>query len=193
MPEPTNNAMDALANAAAQVLEIHDPGEAGRCTQADCLTRGLAGRCLPHRIADEVISTWANRIHLPTARPWRTAAPPTNPSPRRGRTVVLPSGAKSIQYPPGTFPVGTDTVHPAWCVGLSCREPDGDRTHIGTPDRVANLLVTLMHMEGEPPVVTVSDLTHATTKTTTIVVPVEFAASLAQAVRLTGLRAATGD
>lgn len=191
MPERTENPMDMLVTVAGRVLEVHDPGESGQCGQPDCVAAGLPGRCLPHRIADEVTSTWANRVYLTaTVEPDESgeAAPSSRPgrgAVATGPQVVMRGRVKPIHHPART--------HPAWCTGLGCREPGRDSAHVGVPDRVANLMVTLMHAEGEPPVVTLTDLADDDAERATVVVPATFAGSLAQAVRLTGLRAVTAD
>jgi hypothetical protein len=132
------------------------------CRRPECVALGLAGRCLAYRIADEAIGTWANRVHLAGHA-------------RPGSTGGVPL-------------VG----HPAWCIGESCREVDGERTHVSAPDRVANVLVTLMHGEGEPPVLTICDLVDPSVATT-VVVPAAFASSLARSVRLLGQRGLSAD
>src|SRR2546430_13393687 len=108
MSEHVANPIDGLLVAAARVLEVHEPGDEGRCTEPDCIAAGLAGRCLPQRIADQVISTWANRSHLPVVVDGDEVGPVVDAL-RSGRAVVIngpmvtaqPSGA-AIRHPAGT-------------------------------------------------------------------------------------------
>lgn len=194
MSERLDDRMEVLVTAATRVLAVHEPEGEGHCSQPDCVSAALVGRCLPHRIASGVVSTWANRIHLRPARPWSPFPSATDVPERRGQVFVTPGGVKAMYYPAYSMsPMFTGARHPAWCTGVSCRRPGGQRVHIGAPDTVANVMVTLMHMEGSPPVVTLTDLTAEDSEAATVAVPVAFTGSLAQAVRLTGLHAMTAD
>jgi hypothetical protein len=121
-----------------------------------------------------VVSTWANRIHLSTPL---------------GHGKFGPGAClRQVADRAGTLSVDAEAKHPTWCTGLYCRRQGEDHAHVSTPDRVANLLIALMYAKGEPPVITLTDLTEGT-EAATVLVPAEFAGNLAQAVRLTGLRA----
>ena len=197
MPDSGTDPMEALITAAVRALEVHDPGEHG-CTQPECVAAGLVGRCLPYRIADEVISTWANRVHLPVPAGSKdferifNALPPGGVVIATEPVILARPGEKAERHDAGTRVVRRFDGHPSWCTGSYCREPGAEASHVSAPDRVANVMVTLMYLEGEPPVVTLTDLANEDAEST-IVVPAAFAGSLAQSVRLTGLRATTAD
>lgn len=198
MTKRAENPMGALVRAALHVLQIHDPGDFGHCLQPECIAAGLPGRCLPHRIADEVVSAWAH--HDCEASPAvvgpdgfdqrvRDLAPGESVISPVPVTVVGANGQQK-RYPAGTRVLRTGTKHPAWCMGLSCGEQDSDHTHIGRPDQVANVLVTLMRTDGEPPVITLTDVKDEEDETATVVVAAADARNLAQVIRMFGQRAA---
>jgi hypothetical protein len=200
MSESVDEAMEALVGAAVEVMVRHDPGESGRCPDADCVAAGLSGRCLPYRLADQVISAWANRLDLvatPIVGPNEVEWAINSLAP--GQSVISSMPVKAVGangetrwHPPGTRLVRTGVGHPPWCDSRACRLIE-DATHIGTPDMVANLMITLMQMDGDAPVVILSDMTENPSESGTVAVPVGFAASVAGTVIALGQRAESAE
>ena len=195
-----DEAMDAPIGAAIEVMGRHEMDGSGRCGRPECVLAGVAGRCLPYRLADGVVSGWANRRDL---TPGLAVTPdeldqavnslaPGQSLITPGPVQVLEADGETRWFPPGTRVIRAAPGHPPWCAARTCRLVE-DRTHLGLPDVVANVMITLMQTEGEAPVIVLSDLTVGLDEAGTVAVPVGYAPSFAQAVSALGRHATSAD
>ena len=195
-----DEAMNALIGAAIQVMGHHEVDASGRCGRPECVLAGVAGRCLPYRLADWVVSGWANRRDLTlsaTVGPDELDQAVSGLAPGQslitpGPVQVLEANGQTRWFPPGTRVVRAVQGHPPWCAATACRLAQ-DQTHIGLPDVVANVMITLMQTEGEAPMIVLADLTEGLDEAGTLAVPVGYAPSFAQAVSALGRHATSAD
>jgi hypothetical protein len=200
MTDSPDDLMGALLDAAARVLAKHDPGECAPCLEPACVAARAPGRCLPYRIADEVLGTWSNRVH---AAPLRVVDPEEvdvinrlepGQSVITGVPLVVVKANGEQTYHRSGIRVVRAAGHPWWCVMGSCRGAGayGGR-HIGEPDQVAHVWITLMQAEGEQPMIALTDLSVEAHQAATVTVPAAFAGRLGRALQVIDQRLTASD
>jgi hypothetical protein len=138
--------MNALVETAVKVYREHTPTSDGGCPMADCPDAtpraGDVVDCLPYRMADAVLTMWAE----PDDGQWTglTSLPAVD-------TTQEVAGRNSSEAP--ATGAGDGSAHPSWCAGAPyCCVPDG-LGHVSRPVVVGQTTIMLTSVNSAVPMV----------------------------------------